>query len=101
MSYGDEYQERRERERKEERDYEGDAMYEIWRSGGNTDRIDYDRVREHHHQGDSYEAAARDELRHQRPKQHEDEQPEGQICGGCGCPIDPQTGICGCNPYDA
>lgn len=40
-----------------------DAMYEVWRAGGNTDRIDYDRVSDHHGNGDSYEAAARDELR--------------------------------------
>ena len=78
MSYEDDYQERRERERKEERDYEGDAMSEVWRAGGNTDRIDYDRVREHHWNGDDYSEAARDELRHQRPREREPEEPQEQ-----------------------
>ncbi len=74
----DEWTERRERERQAERRYEGDAMYEVWRAGGNTDRIDYDRVREHQHNGDDYETAARDELRRQRPKPQEQEQIEQQ-----------------------
>jgi len=67
------YDERRQQRREEEHRYQMDAMYEVWRAGGNTDRIDYDRVSAHHSNGDSYEAAARDELRRQRPRPSEEE----------------------------
>ena len=52
-----------------------DAMYEVWRAGGNTDRIDYDRVSNHFANGDSYETAASYELRRQRPKLKDDDEP--------------------------
>lgn len=73
------YDERRQRQRDEEHHYQMDAMYEVWRAGGNTDRIDYDRVSNHHANGDSYESAARDELRRQRPKPQDPDQwpPDG------------------------
>ncbi len=29
---------------KSSRDYHGDVFYEVWRSGGNPDAVDYDRV---------------------------------------------------------
>jgi hypothetical protein len=29
------------------RDYHGDVAYEVWRSGGNPDRLNYDRVEDH------------------------------------------------------
>jgi hypothetical protein len=29
------------------REYHGDVTYEVWRSGGNPDRLDYDRVEDH------------------------------------------------------
>ena len=34
----------REEQREERRQYENDVFYELWRSGGNPDLIDYDRV---------------------------------------------------------
>ena len=71
------YQKIQER-RAEERRYEMDAMYEVWRAGGNIDRIDYERVDEHYQNGDSAEDAARHELRAQRPKPQEQEQEEQQ-----------------------
>ena len=67
------YDERRQQRREEEHRYQMDAMYEVWRAGGNPDRIDYDRVSDHHSNGDSYEAAAQDELRRQRPRPSEEE----------------------------
>lgn len=70
------YDERRKQQREEEHRYQMDAMYEVWRAGGNTDRIDYDRVSNHRDNGDSYETAAGDELRRQRPKPQEDEYPQ-------------------------
>ena len=42
--YDESYEDRREREREDLRDFEGDVTYEVWRSGGNVDRIDRDRV---------------------------------------------------------
>jgi hypothetical protein len=48
-------------------DYRGDVFYDVWRSGGNPDAVDYDRVRDAYYDGlDSGEAADR-ELRCQRP----------------------------------
>ena len=68
------YFERIQQRREEERRYEMDAMYEVWRAGGNTDRIDYERVDRHYENGDNYETAARDELRRQRPAPQEEQQ---------------------------
>lgn len=60
-------------------------MYDVWRSGGNPDRIDYDRVGESFRDGLYHDDAAARELRAQRPKQEElepeyqeypDEQPD-------------------------
>lgn len=70
----DDYYERIQARRAEERAYESDAAYEVWRSGGDMDRIDPDRVSEHFNNGDDFFAAARDELRHQRPAPREEEQ---------------------------
>jgi hypothetical protein len=76
------YEQRRDREREEKHTYEMDAMYEVWRAGGNTDRINYERVDDHYSNGDSYETAARDELRRQRPpppdEQEQQQYPEQQ-----------------------
>lgn len=44
-------------------DYRGDVVYEVWRRGGNVDRIDDDRVHEHYSYGDEYEQAADHEMR--------------------------------------
>lgn len=43
-------------------DYHGDVTYEVWRSGGNPDSIDRDRVDEHRAYGDDADIAARHEL---------------------------------------
>ena len=37
--------------REEERRYEGDVMYDVWRGGGNPDAVDYDRARDAHYDG--------------------------------------------------
>ena len=63
----------REERREEERRYEGDVVYNVWRNGGNPDRVNLDRVDEHFDRGDQSDQATRDELRHQRPKPQEEE----------------------------
>lgn len=53
-------------------DYWGDVLYEVWRSGGDVDRVDYDRVEDARYDGyDEYEAAA-SEMRHQQPEPNYD-----------------------------
>jgi|HubBroStandDraft_6_1064221.scaffolds.fasta_scaffold3142399_2 hypothetical protein len=48
-------------------DYRGDVIYEVYRCGGNVDRIDLDRVDRCFESGLSEEIAARRELQHQEP----------------------------------
>lgn len=62
------------RAREKLRKYCGDVWYEVWRSGGNPDRVSYDRVGDHFYAGDSTEQAARSELRRQQspPLQEEE-----------------------------
>jgi hypothetical protein len=62
-------------QREERRRYEADVVYETWRSGGDPDRVNVERTEEHYYNGDSCENAVRDELRHQRPKSQEEEEP--------------------------
>ena len=45
-----------------------DVMYWTWRSGGNPDRVDRDRVDESHDVGCDVDEAVAVELRHQRPQ---------------------------------
>ena len=53
------YQDRRKRERQEEREYRSTVDYEVYRSGRNADRIDYDRVSDLRSDGYSaYDAGA-------------------------------------------
>lgn len=54
-------------------DYLGDVIYEVWRSGGDVDRIDYDRVQYNQYDGFEFEQAARVEMRHQKPPQPDPE----------------------------
>lgn len=54
-------------EREERREYENDVFYEVWRSGGNPDRIDYDRVDDYRYDGIEADEAASRELRRMRP----------------------------------
>jgi len=62
------YDDRREQRREEQRRYESDVFYEVWRSGGNPDRINPDRVQDRYWDGQDAESAARAELNAQRPK---------------------------------
>lgn len=55
----------REERREEERRYAGDVVYDVWRNGGNPDRVDLDRVQGHFDNGHESDHATRDELRHQ------------------------------------
>lgn len=73
------------------RKYQGDVEYEIWRSGGNPDAVDLDRLRDRFDEGISIEHAA-----------FLESNPTGQrACGSCfqcGIPIhtfeEEQSGIC-------
>jgi hypothetical protein len=64
----DDYESRREARREQERRYQADVAYEVWRSGGDTDRVDRDRVSGSFYDGDDESLAAQRELRRQRPK---------------------------------
>lgn len=44
-------------------DYYTDTSVEVWRRGGNSDRLDYDRVQSHYYDGRSPEQAAACEMR--------------------------------------
>lgn len=66
----DDYEERRAQRRDEERKFERDVAYEVWRNGGDMDRINPDRIQDHRQQGWNVEAT-RSELRAQRPKEPE------------------------------
>lgn len=57
--------------RSEQEDYRGDVVYEVWRRGGDVDRVDYDRVADHCSYGDDYEVAADHEMRLQKPQDPE------------------------------
>jgi len=58
----------REEQREERQQYENDVFYDVWRSGGNPDRIDCERVSDSYYDGMSHDAAANVELRRQQPK---------------------------------
>ena len=70
----------RDEQREEQRRYEGDVWYDVWRSGGNPDRVDHDRVIDGYYEGRQAEDVARAELRRQSPppataeEQYPDEQ---------------------------
>ena len=51
---------------KERQKYEDDVAYQVWRSGGNCDRINYDRVRGNYSAGRSARYAANVEVTAQR-----------------------------------
>ena len=63
----------REEQREERHRYESDVAYEVWRSGGDMDRVDVERVENHYYDGHEYEQAVRDELKHQQPRSFEEE----------------------------
>ncbi len=62
----------------EQREYLNDVEYEVYRHGGNLDRIDEDQIADYRDEGLSYEEAARREMRRQRWN-------ERPPCGYCGC----------------
>lgn len=62
-----------EERREEQRQFERDVSYEVWRSGGDPDRIDHDRTYDHFYEGYRPDESARVELRAQRPKSQEPE----------------------------
>lgn len=53
-----------------------DVGYEVWRSGGNPDRVSYDRVDNHYYNGVSAESAAYAEMRHWREQREAREMQE-------------------------
>lgn len=66
-------------QREERRRYEGDVWYDVWRGGGNPDRVDYDRVIDGYNDGRQAEDVARAELRRQRPPEPEEQYPDEQF----------------------
>ena len=65
------YEERREEERKEEREYRGDLIYEVWRRGGNPDRVDGDMADHYRDRGYSPDGAAASIMRQDRERREE------------------------------
>ena len=61
--------------RKERRKYQDDVSYQVWRNGGNPDRVDYGRVENGYYEGRHPADVARAELQRQRPKPVPEEQP--------------------------
>lgn len=80
LSESEEYERRREERRQEERRYEADVAYEVWRSGGDVDRIDRDRVHDAIADGLGSSEAARAEMRRQRAAPAPEPEPEPQPC---------------------
>lgn len=64
----------REEQREERRRYEADVSYEVWRNGGNPDRINYERVEDAYYNDVPSESTARREIERQRPRPHAEEQ---------------------------
>ena len=65
--------------RDEERKYQGDVAYDVWRSNGNPYLVDLDRVHDRFWDGYSADETAASELRRQRPERKaepEDQTPE-------------------------
>lgn len=85
MCMSDDYESRRQARREEERRYHADVAYDVWRSGGNMDRVNYERVQDAFYSQVDSESAARVELRKQRPPEPqmtEEEYYEQQSDGG-------------------
>lgn len=54
------------RDRKDRMDYEGDVVYEVWRSGGDVDAVHPDDVDDHYWNDTPAPDAAHEELQRQR-----------------------------------
>lgn len=63
----------REEIREERREYEADVAYEVWRSGGNMDNVNDERIEDNYYDGASIEHAAHIELEAQRPHRYEEQ----------------------------
>ncbi len=61
---------------RDRRDWEGDVVYDVWRSGHNPDAIDRDRLSDRYYNGQDADEAARAENRLQdaRAQRQRDEQ---------------------------
>lgn len=57
--------------RSEREDYWGDVVYEVWRRGGDPDRVDRDRTDDHFYNGLSSDAAASRFMPHRKPNYDE------------------------------
>lgn len=68
----------REERRQEEREYRGDLWYEVWRAGGNPDRVSYEDAADWHDRGVDARHAASAILQAQGPQPVEEEYPEQQ-----------------------
>jgi hypothetical protein len=55
------------RRREEQEQFRGDVIYQVWRSGGNPDRINDDRLSDRYWDGQNADEAASAELRSQHP----------------------------------
>lgn len=62
----------REEDRERKLQFHNDVFYEVWRSGGNTDRINYDAVEDNYYGHRDVDIAAREELRKQQSRKAED-----------------------------
>ena len=71
-------------------DYRGDVLYDVWRSGGNPDAVDYDRVDDAYAAGDYAEDVAASEVRRQR--RTSDESEEEEVTSSQTCPQDAGRG---------
>lgn len=67
------YEDRRQRQQDERHRYENDVYYEVWRSGRDPDRINFDRVDDNWYDGMCPQDAAAIEIRAQQPKYQEPE----------------------------
>jgi len=64
--------------REERHKYEADVAYEVWRSGGNPDNIDYERIQDGYYAGERPKDMAETELQSQRPRHQQDEEQQEQ-----------------------
>ena len=70
----DPWEERRAQREQDQRDYQSEVSYQVWRAGGNPDAIDYERVRDGFYDCQNADDTARRELRDQMPKQNPEEE---------------------------
>lgn len=85
--------------RDDDRRYEHDVAYEVWRRGGNADYVDYDRMSNYRDCGLDVDQAAAAELQRQRPRPPE---PDYQYDDGpaqeppdCPAMLSPLCDVCG------